>query len=100
VSNDTSGIDYSSHGSVMYHGPDAVACFRASVISSALRLYAKTGIKANRAYTPTNMLRAATEITGKPYKRGQYELAASDLTTWAQTMKAALPKTMNGEPVA
>jgi hypothetical protein len=72
-------------------GPDAVALFRARVIASALRLYAKTGIKANRAYTPTNMLTAATSITGKRYKRGQYELAADDITAWADTMLAALP---------
>ena len=46
--------------------------YQALVIARALKLYAKTGIKANRAYTPTNMLRMATKITGKSFKRGQY----------------------------
>lgn len=48
-------------------------------IASALTLYAKTGLKPNRAYTPTNMLKAATDITGKTYKRGQYQQAADDI---------------------
>ena len=46
--------------------------YRALVIAKALKLYANTGIKANRAYTPTNMLNVATEITGRKFKRGQY----------------------------
>ena len=74
-----------------YCGPDAMAAFRALTIASALRLYAKTGMKANRAYTPTNMLNAATGITGKKYKRGEYVRAADDLTSWANEMKASLP---------
>ena len=53
--------------------------FRAVVIEHALRLYAKTGMKANRMYTPTNMLKAAASMTGFTYKRGQYLQAADDL---------------------
>ena len=56
-----------------------VAAFRAKTIAVALELYAKTGIKVNRAYTPTAMLAAAAEITGQPYKRGQYVQAAADI---------------------
>jgi hypothetical protein len=74
-----------------YVGPDAVQAFRALTIASGLRLYAKTGMKPNRAYTPTAMLKAATGITGKTYKRGAYVEAADDLQSWANEMKAALP---------
>lgn len=74
-----------------FSGPDGVGVFRAAVIASGLRLYAKTGIKPNRMYTPTAMLAAASGITGKNYKRGQYEQAAADLSIWVQEMKAALP---------
>lgn len=61
--------------------------FRAIVIASALDLYAKTGMRANRAYTPTNMLRAAREITGRTFKRGQYADAAHALREWADARK-------------
>jgi hypothetical protein len=56
-----------------------VARYRAVVIKHALILYAETGMKANRMYTPTNMLNAAAGITGKTYKRGQYVQAAADI---------------------
>jgi hypothetical protein len=56
-----------------------VSRYRAVVIKHALILYAETGRKANRMYTPTNMLNAATSITGKTYKRGQYVQAAADI---------------------
>tara|TARA_R110000868_G_scaffold135728_1_gene348280 strand:+ start:345 stop:557 length:213 start_codon:yes stop_codon:yes gene_type:complete len=49
------------------------------VLASALKLYAKTGIKASRAYTPTNMLATATRHTGNKYKRGDYMTAHDDL---------------------
>lgn len=78
-------------GGTSYVGPDAVALLRARTIASALRLYARTGMKANRAYTPSNMLAAATGITGKQYKRGQYVQAADDIKVWADNMELALP---------
>ncbi len=83
-------------GGMSFVGPDAVALYRATVIASALRFYDRTGMKVNRAYTPSAMLRVATEITGKSYKRGQYLLAAADLDVWAATMNAALPHTGEG----
>lgn len=55
------GIHYTEHGSTSFVGADAVSAFRALSIASGLRFYAKTGMKINRAYTPSNMLRAATE---------------------------------------
>lgn len=61
--------------------------FRARVVASGLRLYAKTGMKPNREYTPTNMLRAASAMTGEKYKRGEYLRAADDLTRLADEMQ-------------
>ena len=86
-------VTYNKDGqATSFVGPDAVALFRAATIVSALRLYAKTGMKPNRMWTPTAMLKAASAITGKTYKRGQYEQAADDVSTWVQAMKLALPE--------
>jgi len=63
----------------VFSGEKEVDIYRAVVIKQALQLYAKTGMKVNRAYTPTAMLKAAEGITGITYKRGQYEKAASDI---------------------
>lgn len=82
-----------SKAATSFVGTDAVELFRVTTIASALRFYAKTGMKVNRAYTPTAMLKAASAITHKHYKRGDYEKAAPDLQTWADAMKAALPIT-------
>jgi hypothetical protein len=65
-----------------FTGADGVKTYRATVIKHAIAFYVKTGMKINKAYTPTNMLRAAGEITGKTYKRGQYQKAMSDLGAW------------------
>ena len=65
-----------------------VGIVQALAIASALSLYAKTGMKVNRSYTPSNMLKAAAGITGGKYKRGQYEQAAADLRAWADVQKA------------
>jgi hypothetical protein len=45
------------------------------------------------------MLALATTFTGKKYRRSEAMKASEDVRTWAQTMKAALPKTENGEPI-
>lgn len=79
-------IKQTETGATVFAGRAAVEVFRAKTIASALRLYAKTGIKANRMYTPTNMLAAATQITGQKFKRGQFEQAAQALTDWAEGM--------------
>ena len=63
--------------------PEQIAAVRGLVIASALKLYAKTGMKANRAYTPTNMLNAASQITGKKFKRGQFMEAANAIRVMA-----------------
>ena len=78
---------------IAFNGPDGVAIYRATVLASGLRLYAKTGMKPNRAWTPTAMLQAAGSITGTRYKRGQFEQAALDLKAWvdARTNNSEVP---------
>lgn len=85
------------NGGTVFAGPSAVNVYRATAISVALKFYAKTGMKINRAYTPTAMLAAANEITGHSYKRGQYEAAAQGLKEWA-TKQAAAIAAQQGEP--
>jgi len=80
--------------STSFVGPDATKLFAATAVRAAIDLYLKTGLKANRAYTPTNMLRFASNLTGKSYKRGRAGLAqaSSDIKLWCDEMAAALPK--------
>ena len=47
-----------------------------TALASGLKLYAKTGMKPNIAWTPTAMLAKASELTGQKFKRGQYMEAA------------------------
>lgn len=54
--------------------PTQIDLFRAKVILSAARLYLKTGMQVNRAYTPTAMRNAISEITGTAYPRSKQGL--------------------------
>lgn len=94
-------VEHHPHGGTSFVGPDATNLFRARVMASALRLYGSTGIKANRAYTPSAMLRVATEYTGKTYKVSRAEClrAAADVHEWAETMNAAIPHLEGGKQV-
>ena len=78
-------------GHTTFVGPDATQLFAATVLRSAIDLYIKTGLRANRAYTPSAMLAAASRITGKAYKRNGLPQASADLTVWIEAMKSALP---------
>lgn len=80
----------STPGGTVFSGPDAVAIFRATAIASALKLYANTGMKMNRAYTPTAMMKAAHQITGLKFKPRQYLEAAAALKEWALMQSALL----------
>lgn len=53
--------------------------YQALVIAKALELYAKTGIRVNRAYTPTAMIRMATKLTGQHFPARGYLQAAAAL---------------------
>lgn len=55
------------------------------VLKNAIKLYKNTGMKANRAYTPTNMRRKTEELTGKKFKARDYD-----------GMIAALEELLNG----
>jgi hypothetical protein len=74
-------------GGTSFVGSD-VDIFRALALATALDFYAKTGMKANRAYTPTAMIKAANEMTGHVYRRGQYTAAALALRELADRMKS------------
>ena len=87
-----SHIQSYASGAISFVGADATKLYSAAVLKSAIKLFAKTGIKVNRAYTPGAMLAAAGQITGKKYKRAQYKPAIDDLQVWCDTMSAALPK--------
>jgi hypothetical protein len=84
-------------GGTMYSGPDAVAMYRAVTVKVAIETYARTKMRMTRNATPTVLLGIAGEYTGKKYKRGQYDQAAKDLAVWIETMRAALPVTVEGE---
>jgi hypothetical protein len=65
-------------GGTIFTGPD-VNTFVLIALKAALRMYADTGMRPNRAWTATAMLRKASEFTGRTYKRGQHAIAAQDL---------------------
>lgn len=52
--------------------------FQMVLIRSHLKLMDK-GLRHSKL-SPTKALKTASELTGKPYKRGQFQLAISDLT--------------------
>jgi hypothetical protein len=83
-------IEHHKSGGVSFVGDEAVDVFRAMAIASALKLYAKTGIRANRAYTPKAMMSAASKITGKPFKPRAYLEAADALTAFAEAKRARI----------
>jgi hypothetical protein len=91
----TSVIRYSDSGT-SFVGPDAVQVFRCRAIASALRLYAATGMQANRAYTPKAMMAAATQITGVVFKARDYAGAAAALTSHADTLQSTIPAEVVG----
>lgn len=60
-----------------------IAVYQAMIIKAALRLYAKTGIKPNRAYKPSTMMKIARQITGnKKLKPRDYMGAHDALAIW------------------
>lgn len=75
-------------GGQSFTGSD-VQIFRAAAIASALRLYADTGMRVNRAYTPRAMMTAAAEITGRKFKARDYAGAAAALLECVEAAKHA-----------
>jgi hypothetical protein len=70
--------------SIVFEGKAGVDTYRAIALKHGLKLYLNTGMKPNRAWTPTNMLKAAGAITGHTYRRSQYAQAIADLEAWIQ----------------
>jgi hypothetical protein len=70
---------------VTFAGKEQVNLYVIVTLKHGLKLYAKTGMKPNSAWTPAAMLKRASSFTGKAYKRGQYQAAIDDL-------EALLPK--------
>jgi hypothetical protein len=74
-----------------YTGPDAVQLFRAKILISSLRLWAKTKIIPTRGMGIGKMLAFATHYTGKKYTPKRALEAADDVQKWADAMLASLP---------
>lgn len=72
-----------------FTGPAEVQIYRAITVKHGLKLYKNTGIKPNRAYTPTAMMRVAKEITGAKLKARDYEGAIKALDEWIEKQKGA-----------
>jgi len=81
----------SGPGGVCFAGHDAVQLYRAIALRSGIALYSRTGMKPNRAWTPTAMLATAGSITGRTYKRGQFQQAFDDLEAWIVEAKRSIP---------
>lgn len=75
-----------THDGKSFTGSD-VGIFRAIVIAQGLRLYARTGMRPNRFYTPSAMMKAARDITGQTFKARDYHGAADALSAWADARK-------------
>ena len=81
-------IEYDDNGNARsFVGAGAVDVYAMAVLAAGLRLYAKTGMKPNRAYTPKAMMAAASRHTGQTFKARDYLAAADALTAKVQTEK-------------
>ncbi len=67
-----------------FTGQGGVSTYQAIVLKGALKMYAAHGMRVNRAYTPTAMLKTAGNITGQTFKRGQYTQALEALEAWIE----------------
>lgn len=94
-----SSIDLRSGGGATLAGPDAMLFMKAVQLKSFIKLYLTTGIIPTRGVGIQRMLALATEITKKPYTRNTAEQAIEDLATWIETMRVAIPTTVDGKPV-
>jgi len=77
-------------GVTAFIGLDATRLAHARTVYIALKA-CKPGMRLTRSATPTRSFELATKITGKRYKRGQYEHAMADVRAWILAMESALP---------
>lgn len=68
---------------------DNIETYRLIALKSALQMYAKFRMQANRQLTPTHMLKLAGAATGNMYKRGQHAQAALDLAAVIEKRNAS-----------
>lgn len=81
-------ITYTKNGDAQsFTGEGGVNVFVMATVATGLRLYAKTGMKPNRAWTPTAMMRKAEELTGEKFGKRDYLKAADALTAKVQSEK-------------
>lgn len=64
---------------VLASGPEEARKVQALVIRKGLEA-CKIGLRLNTAYTPTALMRTASNITGQKFKRGDYDSAIAALT--------------------
>lgn len=76
----------------VFTGP-TVNAYVALTVARALDLYAKTGMKVNRAYTPKNMMATATKLTGQKFKARDYAGASKALRDYAQAIGEGISAT-------
>ncbi len=77
-----------NNNGVQIASENGVQIFVALAVKSAISLYLKTGMQANRAYTPKNMRAFVTRLTGKTYKASELQKAHDDLAALIETAKA------------
>lgn len=70
---------------IIAEGPSEVNRFAIITVKHAIKLYRDTGMKAHRAYTPTNMRNFVEKNTGKKFKAHDWD-----------GMIAALEEKLNG----
>lgn len=66
-----------------------VDIFRAAILAQSLIVYAKLKMIPTRGVGPVQMLKMASEYTGRKYKRGDYLKAAEDLKGHVEFLKAS-----------
>ena len=69
---------------VTFVGKAGVSTYQAIVLKHGLILYANTGMRPNRAWTPKRMMALAAHITGKTFKARDYLGAATALERWLE----------------
>jgi len=87
-------VQYNAAGeAVSFVGFEAVDLFRARMLASHLKLYAKTGIKPTRGVGLKQMLALASGYTRKRYPNTKAAAiaAAEDVKVWADALALSLP---------
>lgn len=76
--------------SIMFSGA-GVQVYTATVLKNGIALYARTGLRPNRAYTPKAMMAQAALITGRTFRARDYAAAVAALQEWIDRAVPTLP---------